>query len=91
MRNEPRATYSYSVHGDVIAIVDQDDGRSVTNDVDNVLGDIRGDGYDLARFRVIYRDTCGVWDQIILSDDGGCSFRSLNEKELPAALVKVAA
>ena len=32
-----RAVYSRTVHGNVIAIVDHDAGKSVTNDADNVL------------------------------------------------------
>jgi len=34
---EPRSVYSHTVHANVIAIVDHDGGRSVTNDVDNSL------------------------------------------------------
>jgi hypothetical protein len=32
-----RVVYSYRVHSDVIAIVDHDQGRSVTNDAENGL------------------------------------------------------
>ena len=34
---EPRAVYSCTVHGNIIAIIDHDQGRSVTNDADNII------------------------------------------------------
>ena len=47
---EPRAIYSRTVHGNVIAIIDHDQGQSVTNDADNVIA-------DLARQSSISRNT----------------------------------
>ena len=45
----PRADYTYTVEGSVIAIVDLDQGsESVTNDIDQVLDDIRAELGDLA-------------------------------------------
>jgi hypothetical protein len=64
IKNKCRAVYSCAVHGNVIAIVYRDAGRSVTNDADNVISDLISQGFDLARYDVIYKDTRGIWDQI---------------------------
>ena len=63
----PRADYTYSVEGSVIVIVDLDQGsKSVTNDMKNVLDDIRAELGDLAGYAVIYRDSMGRWDGVRL-------------------------
>jgi len=64
-KNNCRAVYSCAVHGNVIAIIDHDSGRSVTNDADNVIADLVSRGFDLSRYHVIYKDTRGIWDQIL--------------------------
>ena len=60
-KNKCRAVYSCAVHGNVIAIIDLDSGRSVTNDADNVIADLVSRGFDLQHYHVIYRDTRGIW------------------------------
>lgn len=88
----PRAAFTYELRGNVVCIVDQDEGRSVTNDVENVLADIARDGVDLREYRVIYRDTLGIWDEIVLTKAGRYkTFKSLNARELGEALAKVQA
>jgi hypothetical protein len=89
LTNKLRAVYSRSVHGNVIAIIDHDGPRSVTNDADNVIADLTA-CFDLSRYQVIYRDTRGIWDQILVDRTGHfAGFSSLNERELAAALGKV--
>lgn len=67
MKTRFRADYSYSVEGSVIAIVDLDQGsKSVTNDMENVLEDIRAELGDLSGYAVIYRDSMGRWDGVRL-------------------------
>lgn len=62
-----RADYTYTVEGGVIAITDLDLGnKSVTNDIENVLEDIRAELGDLAGYSVIYRDSMGRWDGVRL-------------------------
>lgn len=39
MQNGPRSTYSYYLRGDICCVVDHDDGRSVTNDIERVVGE----------------------------------------------------
>jgi hypothetical protein len=86
---EPRSVYSRTVYGNVIAIIDYDQGRSVTNDADNVIADLAAD-FDLSRYRVIYRDTRGIWDELLVDRTGRfAGFSSINERDLPAALAKL--
>jgi hypothetical protein len=83
---EHRAIYSYTVHGNVIAIIDHDQGKSVTNDADNVIADLAA-CFDLSKYRVIYKDTRGIWDQMLVDrTDRFVGFCSINERDLPAAL-----
>jgi hypothetical protein len=89
LKNEPRANYSYEIHGNVIAIIDPDDGgKSVTNDAENVIADFAANGFDLSKYRVIYRDTRGIWDEMLVRDGAFVDFRSINERELSDALAK---
>lgn len=61
----PRADYTYTVKGSVIAIVDLDQGsKSVTNDMENVLDDIRAEVGDLSGYSVICRHSMGRWDGV---------------------------
>jgi hypothetical protein len=64
--------------------------RSVTNDADNVIADLVSRGFDLSRYHVIYKDTRGIWDQILV-DRTGCfaGFSSINERDLPAAIARL--
>jgi hypothetical protein len=62
---EQRAVYSRTVHGHVIAVIDNDQGKSVTNDAENVIADLASD-FDLSQYRVIYRDTRGIWDEMLV-------------------------
>ena len=52
-KNKVRAVYSHAVYGNVIAIIDHDQGKSVTNDAENVIDDLVRQGFDLTRYRVI--------------------------------------
>jgi len=87
---ERRSIYSHSVHGNVIAIIDHDQGRSVTNDAENVIADLFRQGFDLSRYQVIYRDTRGIWDQLLVDSTGHfAGFSSINERDLATALGKI--
>ena len=89
VKNQRRSVYSRAVHGNVIAIIDHDGARSVTNDADNVIADL-AKHFDLSRYLVIYKDTRGIWDQILVDRTGRfAGFSSINERDLPSALVRV--
>lgn len=85
----PRADYSYTVQRGVVCITDHDNGKSVTNDITAVLADIAGE-VNLNAHRVIYRDTLKIWDEVVLVGGKFSTFKSLNERELEAALDKLA-
>ena len=86
---EHRAIYSRTVHGNVIALIDHDQGKSVTNDAENVIADLAA-SFDLSQYRVIYRDTRGIWDELLVDRTGHfAGFSSINERDLPVALAKL--
>lgn len=60
------ASYSVELINGVICIIDLDQGgKSVTNDIDNVLVRIqRDDKLDIFIHPIIYRDSMGVWDGV---------------------------
>ena len=89
LKNKLRAVYSYTTHGNIIAIIDHDQGKSVTNDAENIIADLAA-CFDLSKYRVIYRDTRDVWDQLLVDRTGHfAGFSSLNARDLPAALAKL--
>ena len=46
--------------------------------------------FDLTKYLVIYKDTRGIWDQFLVDRTGRfAGFSTINERDLPAALVKV--
>jgi hypothetical protein len=87
MRNDLfHADYTYSVEDNVIAIIDLDLGnRSVTNDMEYVLGSIRSELGGLAGYSVIYRDSTGRWDGVRLVNDV-VHFYGLGETEKEDAM-----
>ena len=90
IRNKHRANYTYEIHGNVIAVVDSNDGgKSVTNDAENVIADFVAKGFDLSKCHVIYKDTRGVWDEMLVKNDAFADFRSINERELSSALARL--
>lgn len=93
-----RAQYTWDRDGDIIAIVDADNGYgpSVTNDIQNVLRYIALElGEGLQDYRILYRDSRGIWDGVhILSHGGrhtgGVQFYSINERDYQRAKAKIA-
>jgi hypothetical protein len=85
-----RATYDISIEGDFLCIMDRNDGgRSVTNAAEDVVAEVaylmkeRGERID--RYAVIYRDTMGHWDQLVIANGKFQAFKSLgatNDREL---------
>jgi hypothetical protein len=62
---------------------------SPTN-AENVIDDLVRQGFDLSQYRVIYRDSRGIWDELLVDRTGHfAGFSSINERELPAALAKL--
>jgi hypothetical protein len=87
-----RANYTWSKDGDIIAIVDLDNGLgpSVTNDMENVLLDIAMElGHGLRGYRILYRDSQGTWDGVHLLPNGKPRFYSINERNYQKAKAKI--
>jgi hypothetical protein len=90
LKNKLRSIYSRAVYGNVIAIIDHAEGKSVTNDAENVIADLIRRGFDLSQYRVIYKDTRGIWVQMLVDRTGHfAGFSSTNARDLPAALAKL--
>lgn len=76
---EFRADYRYSIEGMVIAIVELNEwGKSVANDLDNVLDEIQDQVGGLAGYAVVYCDRMGIWDGVRL-ERGLARFYELGE------------
>lgn len=88
-RFTPRADYSCLIENGVICIFDHDNGKSVTNDAMAVITDLVSANIDVAIMPVIYRDTMGVWDQLVCENGEFHSFRSLNKREREEAVAMV--
>ena len=89
LKNKLPAVYSRTVHGNVIVIIDHDQGKSVTNDAEKVIADLAAD-FDLSKYLVIYCDTRGIYDQLLVDRTGHfAGFCSINERDLSAALAKI--
>lgn len=90
----PHASFTYSISPDnILQIIDQDQGKSVTNDIEHVLQEIsREENRPLTGCKVIYRDSDGNWDGVELTDAGEFHrFYSVNESDQQRALQKVRA
>ena len=72
-----RARYTARREDGAIVVEDQDRGRSVTNDAENVIADLRERGFDLS-VPVLYCDTTRRWDGLTVRDGRFAGFYSLN-------------
>ncbi|WP_110721425.1 DUF6011 domain-containing protein [Thiolinea disciformis] len=86
----------YHLEG-VLCIVDLDTGgKSVTNDMENILARLQNEnGIDLYAQPIMYRDSLKIWDGVQVHPVGKrtfyTSFFSLNERDENAAIAKVKA
>jgi hypothetical protein len=79
------ANYSYSILKGVVCIVDQGNAKSVTNDAEAVIADLGANGVDL-NLPVIYRDTEGQWDELVVKNGRFSDFRFLRTKDQAKAV-----
>lgn len=88
-----RASFDWGIIQDkVIWIVDLDNGfKSVTNDISNVLRDIKNEIGTLSDFKIMYRDSLGIWDGVKADPENlsRVSFYSLNVKDQSKAISKI--
>lgn len=84
-------SFTYLEPDDVLCVIDMNapGSASVTNDAENVVEDLRHAGYDLSTARIVYRDSDGTWDEILVSNGRFAGFGSLgaeSESEAVAML-----
>jgi hypothetical protein len=85
--NRPRADYSYDIVDDFLIIEDLNLGRmSVTNCIEDVVEEISKTlNVDPVNWKIIYRDSDGIWDGW---NHANYKFISLNEKSLTQAIIR---
>jgi hypothetical protein len=83
-----RSVYSLTEHGEFLCLVDSGKGRSITNDAEAVVADLAAAGHDLARKRVLYRDTMGLWDELVVKDGQFSHFAPIHERDVQSAIIK---
>ncbi|PKF35572.1 hypothetical protein [Acinetobacter proteolyticus] len=78
--------FSFSDNGFLI-IEDLDlDGPSVTNDMHNVLASLVAQGHNLHGLKVIYKDSCGIYDAVLIKPDNTMEgIASINAETLKEA------
>ena len=81
--------YTFSVIDGVICIEDCDGPKSVTNDIENVLDDLGRCGMALDG-PVIYRDSEGLWSQILHDKEKFLGFGWLEYDNREAAMAAAA-
>lgn len=82
-------TFDYSIENGVVCIVDRDEGRTVTNGADRVIEYLCDLDVDVVNQPVIYRDTYGTWDQLVVHNGRFDCFASINLRDRDAAIAKV--
>jgi hypothetical protein len=90
MVNKTPVDYDYDIVKNVIIILDLNKGgKSVTNAIEWVLKEIKKDVGTFHGRKVIYRDSFGIYDGVLVDVDGNFKdFYSIKEKELDKALQK---
>ncbi|CAH2606309.1 conserved protein of unknown function (plasmid) [Rhodovastum atsumiense] len=89
-----RSRYTTEIVNNVICIEDTgdehwDETRSVTDDLDNVIADLKERGFDLT-LPIIYKDTeTGLWDAVMVRDDRFDGFQRLCVESRSAAIFEV--
>ncbi len=67
-----RAVYCWGIDGDVLWLKDMStDTRSLTNDIENCIVEISEqlpEGTSIADYKIMYKDSDGVWDAVCLID-----------------------
>jgi len=91
MSTNTSAIFDYQILNDVVVIFDLNLGaNSVTDDIVSVLESIVKDIGDFNGKRIIYRDSCGRFDGVAITNTGHFfSFFTLNERTLAAAMKKL--
>lgn len=90
-----RADYDWGTRGEVLYITDKCGLKSVTNDIEAVLGDIAKliEFEDMKKMKIMYRDSMGIWDGIspVINGTGvkSVTFFPLTERDFDKAFEKL--
>lgn len=71
MIHRNRAKYSWDIDNDFLKITDENEGKSLTNDIENCLTEIFENLTDkvLTDYKILYCDSEGCWDAIEILND----------------------
>jgi hypothetical protein len=81
-----RSRYTFERSERAIFIIDLGVGLSVTNDAERVIHDLVDRGIAVDRMVIVYRDTTGVWDQLLTKRGQFAGFRRLHANDRMDAL-----
>lgn len=56
----------------IVWIIDEDGPKSITNDAERVVADVNS---NYRKYRIVYRDTEGRWDELLHNDGTFTDFR----------------
>lgn len=91
----PKSDYNWKINDDILIIEDLNLGRmSVTNNAEGVINEIYDQlGSNLHNCHIIYKDSEGVWDQLVpswgVNECVEVSFKYLGETNLETAIIKI--
>lgn len=87
-----RAIYTWGLVPGIVWIVDacHDAVPTVTNDAERVISDLVRLGVDVDHNRVVYRDSEGRWDELVVRESTFAGFKSINAESLEEATAKLA-
>lgn len=86
-----RAIYKWGKTIGGVWIIDKDEGASVTNDAERVIADIADFGVDFTTCRVVYQDTTGRWDELVVRDGKFAGFAPIGATTRADALAAIGA
>ena len=95
-RNDYGTLYSLRVHKlkgiTVLALIDLDKGLSITSNAANIVHGLRRDGYlEEPRTRIVYCDTTGRWDELMISFEREfCNFKHIGATSCDEAVTRIA-
>jgi hypothetical protein len=71
--------YAVSLQPGFLCLEDLDQGgMTITNAAEWVIQQLARDGFDLVKNRVIFRDTLGHWDELVVRENQFVGFAPLN-------------
>ncbi len=83
-------SYSYTLHGSVLALHDFGTERRIADDPDHVLAHLqRTHGVSLSGRRVVYRDPNGIWQELRVENGAFAGFEYVRDTVLLLLLAEL--